>query len=153
MQALLRAGRKSYRLSAAGPLSIKHSWAYLPDVARTITALAAMQEQLPAFSVFHFKGYQLSFADLAEAIQTASGRPVRKTHFPWVVIRLLSPFSAMFRGLIEMRYLWNQEINLDQTKLVQTLNGKVPYTEPTVALLESGLVAPSGGERIHSAIP
>ena len=140
MQELIKPRKKSIKLSSAGPRDLNHSWAYLPDVAQTIAELLQNKEQLPAYSVFHFKGYQISFNEIANAIHTATGKPVTQTNFPWWLIRLVAPFFPMLRNLLEMRYLWNREVNLDEEKLCNTLGKPVPHTPLPVALEQAGLI-------------
>jgi len=141
MAQLLRSGKRGYTLNATGPVELPHSWAYLPDVAQTVAELVTIKDQLTAYNVFHFKGYQTSFADLAKTINAATGKKVIIRNFPWWFMRLASPFSVLFRGLVEMRYLWNRPVNLTEKKLVSVLKRPVPHTPLGEALLKSGLIA------------
>ncbi|MFV1997938.1 MAG: NAD(P)H-binding protein [Acidiferrobacterales bacterium] len=144
-QYLIKSNKKGYALAAAGPHDLVHTWAYLPDVGRTVAELVEKKDLLEPFSVFHFRGYRVSFNDIAQAMEQASGQPVSIGSFPWIALQLMSPFNKMFRGLLEMRYLWKQEINLDQTKLENTLGKAVSNTLLTDALLESGFVEHEAG--------
>jgi len=139
-QFLIKSTKKGYALSAAGERDVIHTWAYLPDVGRTVAELVEKKDTLEAFSVFHFKGYQISFNELAKAMEQASNRPVSMGSFPWIALQLMSPLNKMFRELLEMRYLWKEEINLDETRLEHTLGKAVPYTPLAEALLECGVV-------------
>lgn len=132
--AILKPAGQGYRLAIPGPAGLGHSWAYLPDVGATVAALAARREQLPAYAALHFEGYQLSLAQLATAVQTATGTPVKLAGFPWWLLRLATPFSSLFAGLWEMRYLWQREIHLQQPRLRAALGGQVPHTPVTEAL-------------------
>lgn len=138
---LIKPARHGYALSAAGPCSIKHAWAYLPDVAVTIAELLEQRTTLPAFGIFHFKGYEASFDDFAAAIRQATGKAVAMKKFPWWLLRLAAPFSPWVRSLFEMRYLWKSEVHLDETRLVASLPMPTPHTPLPMALLHSGLVA------------
>ena len=70
----------------------------------------------------------------AEAIRRASGQPKLPIRgFPWLVVELASPFNETFRELLEMRYLWNRPIGLDNAKLVAFL-GAEPHTALDTAL-------------------
>lgn len=142
---LVKATRHGYALSAAGPSNVKHAWAYLPDVAQTVVQLLKHTESLPAFSVFHFRGHEASFEDFAAAIRRATNRAVVMKRFPWWLMHLATPFSPWVRSLIEMRYLWENEIHLDEARLVSMLGGPVPHTPLADALLQSGLVARDHG--------
>ena len=140
LKQIIKRTKKGYSLTATGPQYLKHTWANLPDVANTISKLLEKRKGLGPFSEFNFKGYQVSFNDIAKAIQESSHSSVTIKQFPWLIIKLLTPFSALFSGLIEMRYLWNYEINLDEKKLARVLDGKIPHTALSQALLDSGLL-------------
>lgn len=139
-QHLIKSAKKGYVLSAAGKPDLIHTWAYLPDVGRTVAELVDSPAVLDAFSVFHFKGYQASFNDIAQAMERASGKAVTMNRFPWMALQLMSPLNKMFREMLEMRYLWIQEISLDETRLVAVLGKAVSHTPLDQALLESGFV-------------
>jgi len=95
---------------------------------------------LPAFSRFHFSGYRISFNELADALRQASNRDVKVRAFPWWLMRLIAPFAPIVRSLMEMRYLWQHEVNLDGSKLERFLGRKVEITPLSQALKESGIV-------------
>ena len=132
--------RRGYVLSATGARDLKHAWAYLPDVAQTIAALLARAATLPAFSVFHFRGHEASFDDIAATVRARTGERVRPKRFPWWLLRLASPVSPWFRSLVEMRYLWEADIRLDDTALAQTLTGNTPCTPLVDVLTAAGLI-------------
>jgi nucleoside-diphosphate-sugar epimerase len=137
---LISKTRDGYSLATTGPRDLVHTWAYLPDAACAVAELVARIDELAPFNVFHFGGYQVTFADIANAIQEATGKKVRFGKFPWVVIRLLAPFNTMFSGLAEMRYLWTREISLSDRKLQQLIAKPVPNTPLAEALVESGIL-------------
>lgn len=137
---LLKNTRRAYVLRLPGTRELIHSWAYLPDLAVAVTALIEQRTSLPDFNEFHFKGYQYSFAQMATAITEATGKPVRLSGFPWRLVRILAPFSVMYRGLYEMRYLWQQEINLSGNKLQDRINQSLMQTPLNQALQEAQLV-------------
>lgn len=136
---LVKRNRKGLALSAPGPRDLVHTWAYLPDAAQTVAEPAAIREPLPAWNLFHFHGYRVSFDEIAETLATISGRRVGVRPFPWWALRLAAPFSVLFRGLCEMRYLCNREVNLDDRLLQRTLYKPVPHTPLARALTEIGL--------------
>jgi nucleoside-diphosphate-sugar epimerase len=142
---LLKPTRHGFRLLYPGPVELEHTWAYLPDVERTIVDLLAHRESLPAWAPFHFAGYRASFAQLAEAASTASGKPVELRPFAWWQMRLLSPFVPLVRELREMRYLWQHKVNLDEERLRTALRGQVPHTPLPDALHAAGLL---GGQNV-----
>jgi nucleoside-diphosphate-sugar epimerase len=138
---LLKRTRHGFSLFTPGPRDLTHTWAYLPDAARAAAQLAAMHDELPRWSVFHFRGYRMSLRDIADTLQQVSGKRVRLKAFPWWAMRIVAPFSVLFRGLLEMRYLWRRQVNLDDAKLQRTLGKPVPHTPLPVALAELGLGA------------
>ena len=140
LKQIIKVTKKGYVLTAPGPQSLKHSWTNLPDAAETITRLLERRNELDTYSVFNFKGYQASLDNIAAAISKTSHKTVMVKKFPWFVIKLMAPFSHLFKSLIALRYLWNQEINLDEEKLMKTLDGNVPHTSLEQALAESGLL-------------
>lgn len=133
-------GKNKISISAPGNANLKHSWAYAPDCAKAIAQLCESLPQLESFNVFHFKGYQISVNDIAAAVSSKSNKPVKTSRFPWWTLQPLRLFLTGVRGIFEMRYLWQQELNLDDTKLQQTLNHNVPHTPLSVALVESKLI-------------
>jgi len=137
---LVKPSRHGFTLSSPGPKNLRHTWAYLPDLALAVGALIERRSELAAFADFHFRGYSVTMDEMACAIQVASGKTVRVKPFPWWFLRLGAAFSPMFRGLLEMRYLWDAEINLLDGKLQSTLNGKAQQTPLAEALAEAGIV-------------
>ncbi|WP_455210111.1 sugar nucleotide-binding protein [Kaarinaea lacus] len=146
IQQLIKPTSKGYTLSAPGPVQLEHTWAYLPDVAHTTAEIVANKEKLGAHNVFHYKGYRVTLEDMAEAIRDATGKEVTIKKFPWWALYLMSPFSTLFRSLIEMRYLWNNVVNLSDAKLNATLKKPVPHTPLGEALLQSGIVRVNDGK-------
>lgn len=137
---LIKKTAKGYRLSTTGPRELAHTWAYLPDVAVTISRLLE-KDDLQAFEVFHFAGHCISFNDIADAIEKSSGKTVTFSAFPWMLLRALSPFSALMQSVVEMRYLWEQPLNLCQQRLQSTLVAQtLPHTQLETVLLQSGLI-------------
>ncbi len=142
MRQLIKRTRRGYTLTTPSPRDLPHTWAYLPDMARVVADLAEKKDQLPAYSVFHFKGYQVTFNEIAQAITEASGEAVTMKRFPWWPLRLIAPFSELFKGLVDMGYLWETEINLCDDKLRGVVD--VWQTPLADALVESGLVDAAG---------
>ncbi len=50
------------------------------------------------------------------------------------------PFSVMFRGLLEMRYLWDEEVHMSDQALCQLLDDNVPATDFNSILLDCKLI-------------
>ncbi len=140
MNVLAKRTDSGYRLLRPGPAGLVHTWANLPDVGRTVVRLLRLRDRLPVFAPFHFAGYRVTFDEMVDAMGTAGGRPVRVWPFPWWAVTLLAPFIPFLRELREMRYLWRQEVNLDESRLRETLAGEVPHTPLPEALVAAGVV-------------
>jgi nucleoside-diphosphate-sugar epimerase len=130
--------RRKSRLTGVylpGPGEVGHAFAYMPDLAETLARLVDAEDRLAAYEVFHFRGQWLErIAELGAAMRRVCGRadlPVRA--FPWIIVWAGAPFVEMFRELLEMRYLWNRPIGLDNAKLVAFL-GEEPHTPLDTAL-------------------
>lgn len=134
-QGLVKPGRGLRSVAYPGERDVSHAWAYLPDLANTIVALLERDGELSAFEQFHFAGHGFERGvEFAEAIRRASGAPnAPLRRFPWPAIYALSPFSETFREMLEMRYLWQRPLLLDNTKLVRFL-GAEPHTPLDIAL-------------------
>lgn len=114
---------------------IRHAWAYLPDVAETIARLADREAELGPAETFHLAGHALAGRGMAEAVQRAAGgQPIRA--FAWPLVYAAAPFVTTMRELIEMRYLWREEILLDNARLLALL-GEEPRTPLDVAVARS----------------
>jgi nucleoside-diphosphate-sugar epimerase len=126
---------------------VAHAWAYLPDMAETVLRLAEREAELPAAETFHFAGHVLRGREMAEAIGRAAGEgrlPIRA--FNWLPVYLGAPFVTFLREVFEMRYLWRQEIRLDNRRLVAFL-GEEPHTA-----LDTAVAAPLRGVRLAGGV-
>ncbi len=104
-----------------GPLNTPHAWAFLPDLARACVQLAEMRASLSPFEDISFPGYTLTGAELHAAISAALDQKLILKRMNWLPIRLISPFWAMGRRLIEMSYLWAKPHHLDGAKFARLL--------------------------------
>lgn len=132
-------------VSNPGRQGVDHQWAYLPDVARTMVTLLARRGTLQPFASFHFAGHwDADGCQMAEAVcrvvARRTGAAPRVAAFPWWLLRLASPFVETLREMQEMRYLWQQPVRLDNTRLVAVL-GREPHTalDAAVAATLEGL--------------
>lgn len=136
--AMLKPGAAVRSIRFPGMAPVGHAWAYLPDLAEAIAQLADREASLAPFDAYHFGGHWTERAvELAEAVRRVVGRPglpIRR--IPWPLLKLASPFSGFARELVEMRYLWQVAIRLDNRKLVATL-GAEPHTPLDVAVRQS----------------
>lgn len=132
--AMVKPGKSVKSVTYPGQLEVGHAWAYLPDLAETIARLADIEDRLPTFDAYHFGGHWLESGEpMVAAIRRAVGRDVPVRILPWAVLRLLTPFSGLMRELVEMRYLWQKPLRLDNSKLLRVL-GEEPHTPLDVAM-------------------
>ncbi|HEX3983168.1 MAG TPA: NAD-dependent epimerase/dehydratase family protein [Acidisoma sp.] len=124
---MLQGGKPLRRLSTPERPGVRHAWAYLPDLAETVAQLAERERYLSPAESFHFGGHSLRGRQMADAIRQAmsGGLPIRS--FPWALVYAAAPFDPTMRELLEMRYLWREEITLDNTRLRSVL-GTEPHT-------------------------
>ncbi len=132
-EGLVAKDRPLRSVSYPGPRDIRHAWAYLPDLAETMARLAEIEATLPDFAAYHFGGHQLTGDEMIAGLERVAGRRLGVKRFPWLALRALAPFVEMLRELTEMRYLWDNTVLLDNTKLVKTL-GAEPHTPLETAL-------------------
>lgn len=130
-QGLVKPGQPVTTISNPAAPGVGHQWAYLPDVARTMVALLARRDTLPAFASFHMAGHwDATGRQMAEAIQRVAARhgaAPRIAALPWWLLNVAGLFVTTFREMREMRYLWRQPVRMDNAHLVATL-GHEPHT-------------------------
>lgn len=127
--ALVKPGQPVRSMSYPGARELRHAWAYLPDVGETVARLLERENELAVFERFHFGGHWVDGDSMAGAIRRVVDNPKLPVRaFPWWLATLASPFVTLFRELREMRYLWQQPLQLDNHKLVKLL-GSEPHTE------------------------
>ena len=131
------------RVTYPGRMDAIHSWAYLPDLAHTMVALAEVRSQCGAHEVYHFPGYALTGAQFVDALTCAARRThilqpgvaLKVSGFPWPMVRLGGLLVPMWRELCKMRYLWDVPHRLQGDKLARVI-GAVPHTPIEQALTE-----------------
>jgi nucleoside-diphosphate-sugar epimerase len=131
--AMFRTHRPVRSLFYPGPLGVTHAWAYLPDLARTAIRLLEIEAELAAAASFHFEGWSLTGEELRAAIARVAGHKVGVRPFPWLAVAAVAPFNETMRELLEMRYLWREEVLLDNGRLKAVL-GEEPRTPLDEAL-------------------
>ena len=133
-----------------------HSWAYLPDLAETMVRLLESEDRLQRFDTFHFKGHWLRNDEVTRAICDLAGiGRQRVLPFPWWAMHASAPFVELSREMLEMQYLWNESLALDNTKLTSLL-GSEPHTPFATAmrttLIGLGCIAESASTRPQTAV-
>ncbi len=135
---IVKPGRLLRSVTYPGVPTAGHAWAYLPDLAEAFAEIADRERELPVFDTFHFSGHWFeSGIELAYAVRRAADRPALPIRrFPWLAVKVLSPFVSLFREVLEMKYLWERPLALDNRKLVRLI-GREPRTPLDVALRQS----------------
>ena len=123
---LVKPGKPLSAVMYPGPLEVAHSWAYLPDVAEAMVRLAGLPD-LGAFETFHLRGHAVTGDELVAALQAVAGRKVSVSRLPWFALKGVAPFNETFREMLEMRYLWETPVLMDNARMVARL-GAEPHT-------------------------
>lgn len=136
--AMVKPGKPVRRVTYPGSPDEGHAWGYLPDLAETFRQLMERDADLADQEIFHFRGHYFEHGiEMAHTISQAAGNKDAKIKkLPWWAIRLVSPFVGTFRALLEMRYLWQETVELDNQKLVAFL-GAEPHTPIETAVRDS----------------
>lgn len=128
-QGLVKPGKTPAAITYPGKTGIGHQWTYLPDLAETIARLLEQEASLETFARFHMNGHwDADGTRMVDAIRRVLGNaqlPVRS--FPWWLLGPAAPFVPLFREMKEMRYLWQQPVRMENTRLLQAL-GEEPHT-------------------------
>lgn len=137
-QGLVKPGRPVAAIAYPGAPGIGHQWAYLPDVAETMVSLLEMPSSLAPFEVVHMKGHwDADGTQMIGAIRRAVGNDrIKVRRMPWSLMRLLSPVVPLFRELMEMRYLWQIPVRMDNAHL-KSLLGTEPNTPLDIAVRDT----------------
>jgi nucleoside-diphosphate-sugar epimerase len=142
---MIRAGGPVRTVYNPGPPEVGHSWAYLPDLAETMVRLIECPSSLSAYEVFHFRGHWLERGmEMAQSVCRASAIDDRRIKpFPWWAVKLAAPFVNACHEMLEMRYLWQIPLQLDNSKL-RALIGAETHTP-----LEDALAATLDRSRVR----
>jgi nucleoside-diphosphate-sugar epimerase len=126
------------KLYNMGALNLRHSWAYLPDLARAFAVLAEKRATLGKFENFHFAGHWVSHGQMMGAIQTALPRKVAVSPLQWWMIRAVGLFNPIMRDIYRMRYLWLNEMELVDPRLDGILGPDfgTPFEQAVAATVE-----------------
>ncbi len=124
-----------------GNLEAAHQWAFVPDMARAALDLLDIEEGLKPFEVFNFAGtVARPQRDFLEQVAGQAGHPGLAIRvLPWSAMKLAAMFDAVIRELMELRYLYDQSVILDGSKLRRTLPhfNETPIAEAIRVTLES----------------
>jgi len=128
-QGLVAPGKRLAAITYPGRRGVGHTWAYLPDAAKTIARLLDRGDALEPFARFHFAGvWDADGTAMTRAIAEAVGRPETKVKtLPWRLLWLIGLVRATPREVYRMRHLWSTPIRLDNARLAAFL-GQEPHT-------------------------
>ena len=125
-----------------GDLKLRHSWAYLPDLARAFAVLAEQRQGFAPFETFHFAGHWVNHGQIMAAIQTALGRRLKVAPLPWWMLGAMGLINPVMRDIYRMRYLWLNEMELVDPRLDALLGpGFTTPLEDAVAATVTELVS------------
>lgn len=127
-----------------GPLELRHSWAYLPDLADAFVALAERRSEFAAFENFHFAGHWVSHRQMMAAIGKALPRQTRVTPLAWWGLAAIGLVNPVMRDIYRMRYLWRNEMELSDPRLDDIL-GKyfgTPFERAVAVTVDDLLASP-----------
>lgn len=118
-----------------GPLDVRTTWAFLPDMARSFVRVAEQRERLPAFETLHFAGHSVTGAEWADALARVAreqgwlqpAASLRVKRFPWPLMRVVGLVVPMVAALCEVRYLWRTPYTLVNRRMA-ALAGFEPHT-------------------------
>lgn len=107
---------------AYGDLKAAHEWAFMPDLARVAADIIRMARREYAFDsceIVNFAGHlvrpQRSFYRM---VAEAAGRPdLPIARRPWLGMRISGLWRSADRELLELRYLYDRTVILDDSKL------------------------------------
>jgi nucleoside-diphosphate-sugar epimerase len=128
---ITRPGRPLTSVLYPGPMDVAHCWAYLPDVAETFVRL--LSTDLAPFDVYPMQGQEVTGHELVAGLEAAAGRKLAVNRLPWLGVHMAAPFNESLREMLEMRYLWERPVLMDNAKLVAKL-GAEPRTPLAEAL-------------------
>lgn len=113
--------------TAPGPMDVLHSWAYLPDLAKTFVKLAEESDELGNWSDFRFTGHCITNNAFKISMEKGFRQPLRTEFLPWRILRLLSWVNPMMREVCELAYQWETPHKLVDPEL-EILIGPIPHT-------------------------
>jgi nucleoside-diphosphate-sugar epimerase len=130
----------------AGPANVGHAWAYVPDLAETMVRLAECDHSMAPYEVFHFRGhwFERGVEIVERACVARGGGHPQVRPFPWWAVKLASPFVDVCHEMLEMRYLWQTPLRLDNAKLRRLLGAEL-HTPIDVALAATFGIGVAGG--------
>lgn len=131
---LLKPRKGGWSLSNPSPEGHLHCYAWLPDIAANAVALLALDKK--GFNVWHEAGVVASHSDWLETMQTLNLNVTSK-RLPWWQLKIVGLFDPIVKEVVKMRYLWQQSLVLDGTKMQRALG--VNYCRSSLADIVTAL--------------
>jgi nucleoside-diphosphate-sugar epimerase len=126
-----------------GPIDTPHEWVYVPDLAPVI---ADLFERPDAFgTAYNVAGPGvLTVREFATKLFAAAGKPLRFRVAGPLLLSVLGLFNPVMRELVEMSYLYQTPVLLDDTKLERVLGTmrKTSYDDGIRANVDAVLKTP-----------
>jgi nucleoside-diphosphate-sugar epimerase len=117
--ASMRAGKT---VDLLGPITTPHEWIYVPDLAPVIADLFAVDAGYG--TAYNVGGAgSLTVRQFAGKLFAAANRRVKFREAGPMLLRALGLFNPTMRELVEMSYLYETPVLLDDTKLTALLGG------------------------------
>ncbi|CAE7942883.1 unnamed protein product [Symbiodinium necroappetens] len=106
-------------LLALGSLDAPHQFAYVPDLARVCIKLSDAIERLVPFETFHFAGHTFERQQdfYGKVIECAEDDSLKVKKSSWLALRGAGLVNKDLKELIELKYLWEEGVLLDDTRL------------------------------------
>jgi nucleoside-diphosphate-sugar epimerase len=111
-----------------GPIDTPHEWVYVPDVAPVVADLFARRDAFG--TAYNLAGVGvMSEREFATKLFAEAGRPLRYREATPLLLRAIGLFNPTMRELVEMAYLHETPVLLDDRKLHRVLGtiAKTPY--------------------------
>lgn len=126
--------------ACVGRFDRPHQWAYLPDLAFAAVRLLGAAPRLRPFQVVHFAGYTApTQREFLEKAAEAGGKGARPRRISWAMMRLAAMLDADAREMLELRYLFDEAVLLDDSLLRRLISGftPTPIEEAITATVQS----------------
>lgn len=134
---IFKAALEGRAANVIGPIDTPHEFAFVPDVAQTLIALA--NKEAAYGSAWNLAGPGLiTTRRFAEMVFAAAGQKPRLRVANKFMLQVMGIFKPMMREIAEMNYLWTTPVKLDDSRLRQLLPElrKTPYEEGIRITLE-----------------
>jgi len=110
-----------------GPLDVRTTWAFLPDMARSFVRVAERREQLQPFETMHFAGHSVTGAQWAQVLGEVArdngwlpaANALRVKRVSWPLMRVVGLVVPMVAALCEVRYLWRTPYTLVNRRMAE----------------------------------